>query len=138
MSRTRVPASLKHVAINKLPTAARKVGGRRMRLPWRKTTHVRRKLTYPEKRALLAKRLKKKVDLSARLKEIREYVFSQAMVLKEEFGGHDVKWYYRLIMQQSELAFSNPQAISLWNAFVSAQYSDFNKGTFRLLVLNLT
>ena len=128
MSRARVPAGLKHVAINKLPTAARKVGGRRMRLPWRKTTHVRRKLTYPEKRALLAKRLKKKVDLGARLKEIREYVFNQAIVLKEEFGGHDVKWYYRLIMQQSNYKFTDPQEITLWNAFVSKGFREHNEG----------
>ena len=129
MARTRTPATLKHVSVNKLGGGSRKIGPKRIRLPWR-TKPKRHKLTYPERKALLEKRRKKKGDVNERLKEIREYVLNAAIKMKEDFGGHDHKYYYRLVMQQSELAFSDPQAISLWNAFVSAEYSEFNKGTF--------
>ena len=48
--------------------------------------------------------------------------------MAEDFGGRDHKYYYRLIMQQSGLAFRDPQEITLWNAFVHAEFEKLNAG----------
>ena len=128
MGRTRSPATLHHVAVNKLTASSRKVGPRRIRVPWKKKRSVRRTLTHAERKAQLAKRQKRKEDLNERLQEIREYILKEALNLKEEFGGRDHKYYYRLIMQQSGLAFRDPQSISLWNAFVHREFEKLNEG----------
>ena len=128
MGRTRSPATLHHVAVNKLTASSRKIGPRRIRVPWKKKRSVRRRLTNAERKAQLAKRQKRKADLNERLKDIREYILKEALSLKEDFGGRDHKYYYRLIMQQSGLAFRDPQEITLWNAFVHAEFEKLNAG----------
>ena len=130
MARKGSPATLHHVAVNKLKSTGRKVGGRRIQYPWRKKARVRRKLTYAERKVQIANRLKKKVLINERLKEIREWLVGRAIEMKEEFGGHDYKYYYRLILQTSRLVFSDPQSISLWNAFVSSEFAKLNEGKY--------
>ena len=132
MTQTRA-LNVQHAAVNKLPRMARKAGKTRVKKPWRNRYTPCRKWTYAERKALLAKRSKKKADLNSRLKEIREIVWDHAVSLREELGGHNVKGYYRLILQQSSLKFKEPREIPLWNAFVHLELTRLNQGDYYIL-----
>ena len=115
--------------LRKLPTPACKVAGRRYREAYRRRT-ASRKLTYEEKKALLERRLKKKVSLLDDLKNIHAEMMERAVELHEKHGGHSPAYYYRMIMQQSSLNNQEPKEISLWNAFVSQKLTKFNDGVW--------
>lgn len=114
----------------KLSKKARKLTTRRVTLPWQRKARGRRKLTYGEKKALLARRKEKKTQLNERLDAVRELIFQEALKLADEFPGHDAKYYYRLIFQQSHLKFGEPRDITMWNAFVSLELTKYNNGKF--------
>ena len=124
-SKTSVDPSLR-----KLPKAVvRKAGARRVRQPWRRRV-LGHKLNYAERKALLEKRLRAKLSLRADLKEVRDHIWAKAVQLREKHGNkHTVEYYYRTILYQCTNK-NEPQAISMWNAFVSKEYKAFNDGKY--------
>ena len=84
--------------LRKLPTPARKVAGRRYREAYRRRT-ASRKLTYEEKKALLQRRLNKKVSLLQDLKDIHAEMMArvssnlEANVILSGIPLNALSWY---------------------------------------------
>ncbi len=108
---------------------ARRVGGKRVRFPQRRSRKGKKStLTDSQRAKAKSDRDAKKKAIKAALKEARQQMWELAVTMADNFGSHDAEYYYRAIMQQPRLN-KKRREISQWNAFVSQELRKHNEGT---------
>lgn len=130
-----MPSSNIQKLLKKLAKPARKVGGKRLGVPWRKKRHrTYVKLTKQERKDLNAKREEKRDHLMTLVYAARNQAMEAAKQIAAEFGHvHKPEYYYKLIMQKTRLQ-PEDRKISEWNAFVSKEMKEYNAGTLQFTI----
>ena len=116
--------------LRRLVSQQRKLSTSKARKPWRhraKRTPLRK--TPAEKAEAAAKRRDHKVSYNEALSKARGIVMEQATLLREEFGGHTVEWYFEEIMQRARMTKSKRET-SRWNAFLRNEVKCMNDGKY--------
>ena len=111
----------------RLKNVARKVGGMRVRTPWRKRKPVP-KLSLEEKANKKKARIEKKNKFNEALFEARAEVWDIAERMRALFPQHTLDYFYRLLTHQPKVT-QKQRAISQWQAFLSLELEKHNGGT---------
>lgn len=85
-------------------------------------------LTAVERSLMKQKRRKTAITLKCALAEAQALIYGLAVQMAERFKSHKPDYFYRLIMQQSHRPIST-RKVSRWNAFMSQEIEEHNKGT---------
>lgn len=98
------------------------------RLPWRRrTAYTRSQLTKEEKKTIRLRRMQKKMDYQSRLRAVRDLIWEQAHMIKEDFPSHSVEYYYEDIMSQP-MKTQQERDPNQWNAFLRSEVRAINDG----------
>ncbi|KAI0749113.1 hypothetical protein C8Q74DRAFT_1156238, partial [Fomes fomentarius] len=99
-----------------------------VRFPWRTRKHRCKDLTEQQKKDLKEAREKKKNDLRNVLVNAHNVIWDLALQMEKTFGGHKPRYYFHLILQNVLSIKKGPRKLTLWNAYVSIQLKELNKG----------
>ncbi|KAG1852589.1 hypothetical protein C8R48DRAFT_584135, partial [Suillus tomentosus] len=113
--------------VGRYPSMMHKLTTSAPRTPWRHRKKTRYTRTPAEKAVLKQNRVECNTGYREALENINQLIMDQATELRAKFGGHNIEYYYREILQYARRT-KKKCSLSWWNAFMRQEMKLINDG----------